>query len=64
MLALGHWGVALGHQRFALGPQGFLDTNILVSLMEIVPLEDLPNAKPQGEWVCVLVEYRLNTKMG
>ena len=65
-----HWvqKFALGVQGFPLGPKGFLDPNMLVSAMRIAynwgctqrkAQTQSPNGKPQREWVCVLVEYRL-----
>ena len=62
-LMLGLWELALGQGGFALGLRGFSDTNILVSASESVTLGARPNAKPQREWFCVAVEYRLNTHL-
>ena len=44
----------VGHYRLALGSQGFLDTNILESVMRKSHV-----GSPQHEPFCVLVEYRL-----
>ena len=34
VLALGQWGFALGRLGIAFGPQGYLETNMLVSAMQ------------------------------
>ena len=50
---------ALGYVGIALGPRGFWDTNMLVLVTRNAHIGVFTNARPQYEWVCILVEYML-----
>ena len=50
----------LGGLGVALGAQDFLNINMLVFLMQNRHIGCL-NARPQHEWICIAVEYRLSS---
>ena len=58
-LHIGSGGFALGQGCFALGPQGFLDTNMLVSAKRNTRV----GGKAQHEQFRFAVEYRLESTL-